>query len=99
MGSTSLAPARADPARLLALKRGHWAIENRLRRRKDVTFGEDTRRIHVGQGPTVMALRRDAAVSVLHRAGVHRVAAWLRTPSQCPEETVAIVIGPLPTGA
>ena len=49
------APAAADAARLLALRRGHWSIENRLHRRKDVTFGEDASLIHVGQGPTVMA--------------------------------------------
>lgn len=98
-GITSLSPAEADPVRLLALRRGHWAIENRLHRRKDVSFGEDASLIHVGQGPTVMALLRDAAVSLLHYAGVRRVAARLRTHSQQPERAVALVLGPLPTGA
>lgn len=98
-GITSLAPAVADPARLLALKRGHWAIENRLHRRKDVNLGEDASLIHAGQGPTVMALLRDAAVSVLHRAGVRRVATRLRTHGQHPERAVALVVGPLPPGA
>jgi predicted transposase YbfD/YdcC len=93
-GITSLAPEQADPARLLAVRRGHWAIENRLHRRKDVTFGEDASLIHVGQGPTVMALLRDAAVSLLHGAGVRRVAARLRTHSQHPEHAVALVLGP-----
>lgn len=96
-GITSLTPATADPARLLALKRGHWAIENRLHRRKDLTFGEDASLIHAGQGPTAMALLRDAAVSVLHRAGIHQVAARLRRHSQDPTEAVAL--GPLPTHA
>ena len=98
-GITSLAPAVADAPRLLALRRGHWSIENRLHRRKDVTFGEDASLIHVGQGPTVMALLRDAAVSVLHQAGVRRVAARLGTHSQKPEQAVALVVDPLPTGA
>jgi predicted transposase YbfD/YdcC len=98
-GITSLAPAAADAGRLLALRRGHWSIENRLHWRKDVTFGEDASLIHVGQGPTVMALLRDAAVSLLHRAGVKRVASRLRTHSQHPEQAVALVLGPLPTGA
>jgi predicted transposase YbfD/YdcC len=98
-GLTSLTPETADAARLLVLRRGHWSIENRLHRRKDVTFGEDASLIHVGHGPTVMALLRDAAVSLLHRAGVHRVAARLREHSQQPERAVALVIGPLPTGA
>jgi predicted transposase YbfD/YdcC len=98
-GITSLAPEAADPARLLALKRGHWTVENRVHRRKDVTFGEDASLIHAGQGPTVMALLRDAAVSLLHRAGVHRVAARLRRHSQHPAEAVALVVGPLPPDA
>lgn len=98
-GITSLAPAQADAERLLTLRRGHWAIENRLHRHKDVNFGEDASLIHVGQGPTVMALLRDAALSLLHHAGIRRIAASLRTHSQYPEQAVALVLGPLPTGA
>jgi predicted transposase YbfD/YdcC len=98
-GITSLAPPQADPARLLALRRGHWTIENRLHRRKDVTFGEDASLIHVGQGPTIMALLRDAAVSLLHCAGVRQVAARLRTHSQHPDRAVTLVVGPFPSGA
>jgi predicted transposase YbfD/YdcC len=97
-GVTSLAPTAADPARLLALRRGHWMIENRLHRCKDVNFGEDASLIHVGQGPTVMALLRDAAVSLLWRTGVRRIAARLRRHSQHPEQAVALVVGPLPPG-
>ena len=94
-GITSLDPATGPPARLLALKRGHWAIENRLHWRKDVTFGEDASLIHAGQGPTVMALLRDAAISLLHQQGIWRVAACLRRHSQHPEEAIALVVGPL----
>jgi len=98
-GITSLLPDQADPARLLALKRGHWAIENRLHRRKDVSFGEDASLVHAGAGPTVLALLRDAAVSLLHRAGVQRVAPRLRLHSQYPDRAIALVIGPLSTDA
>lgn len=98
-GITSLPPSVATPARLLELRRGHWAIENRLHRCKDVSFGEDASLIHVGQGPTVMALLRDAAVNLLARAGVHRVAARLRTHSQHPDRAVALVVRPCPSHA
>ena len=98
-GITSLAPTTADAARLLALRRGHWSIENRLHRCKDVNFGEDASLIHVGAGPTVLALLRDAAVGLLHRAGVTRIASCLPRHSQQPEHAVALVVGPLPTGA
>jgi predicted transposase YbfD/YdcC len=98
-GITSLAPVVADADRLLTLRRGHWSIENRLHRHKDVNFGEDASLIHVGQGPTVMALLRDAAVSLLHHAGIRHIASRLRTHSQHPERAVALVLGPLSTGA
>jgi predicted transposase YbfD/YdcC len=98
-GITSLPPARADPAHLLALRRGHWAIENRLHRQKDVAFGEDASLVHLDRGPTVMALLREAAINLLHRAGVRRIAARLRAHSRHPEQAVALVVGPLPTHA
>jgi predicted transposase YbfD/YdcC len=98
-GITSLTPEAADAARLLTLRRGHWAIENRLHRHKDVNFDEDASLTHVGQGATVMALLRDAALTLLHQAGVRHIASCLRLHSQRPERAVALVVGPLPTGA
>ncbi len=95
-GITSLPPQDADPARLLALKLGHWAIEHRLHRRKDVLFGEDASLIRAGHGP---ALLRDATVSLLHHAGIQRVAAQLRRHSQHPEEAMVLVVASLPSGA
>lgn len=92
-GITSLDSVRGTPERLLALKRGHWLIENRLHWRKDVTFGEDASLIHAGQGPIVMAVLRDAVVSLLHAHGITRVAAQLRTYSQHPEHAIAMVLG------
>lgn len=98
-GITSLAPETGSPARLLALKRGHWSIENRLHRVKDVTFGEDQSLVHQGQGPLIMALLRDAAISVLHRAGIQRITARLRYHSQYPHAAIALVVGSPPTHA
>ena len=98
-GITSLPPQQADAARLLRLRRGHWSIENRLHRHKDVNFGEDASLVHAGAGPTVLALLRDAALNLLHQTGATRVASCLRTHSQRPEQAVALVVGPLPTGA
>jgi predicted transposase YbfD/YdcC len=98
-GITSLPPSRATPAQLLALKRGHWSIENRLHRTKDVAFDEDASLIHAGHGPTVVALLRDAALNVLRRAGVSHIAARLREHSQYPERAVHLLIDPPPTHA
>ena len=91
-GISSLPPARADAATLLALRRGHWTIENRVHRHKDVNLGEDASLIHLDGGPTNLALLRDAALNLLHGAGVRQIAARLRRHAQHPEEAVALVI-------
>jgi predicted transposase YbfD/YdcC len=93
-GITSLPPTLGPPERLLALKRGHWAIENRLHRTKDITLGEDQSTLHTGQGPTVMAFLRDAALSLLHRAGIHQITARLREHAQDPDPAVTLVVTP-----
>ena len=91
-GITSLLPAVGSPERLLALKRGHWGIENRLHRVKDVTLDEDQSTLHTGQGPTVLAFLRDAALSLLRRAGIHQITARLRDHAQDPTPAVALVL-------
>jgi len=95
-GITSLAPEAGPPERLLALKRGHWGIENGLHRVKDVTLGEDQSTLHSGHGPTVMAFLRDAAVSLLRRAGIQQIAARLREHAQDPTPALALVLAPPP---
>jgi predicted transposase YbfD/YdcC len=98
-GITSLPPEAADAARLRALKRGHWQIENRLRRTKDVTLGEDASTIHAGAGPTVMCRLRDTALGLLHRAGCRAIASRLRALADTPATARALVLGPPPTHA
>ena len=93
-GLTSLPPDHADPARLLALRRGHWQIENALHYTKDVTLGEDRSLSHTGAGPTVMALLRDAALSLLRRAGHHAIARQLRAHTDQPLAALALVLHP-----
>jgi hypothetical protein len=92
-GITSLPPRVADAARLLALKRGHWQIENGLHHVKDVTLGEDRSLIHLGAGPTVLAMLRDLTVSLLRRAGHRTIASRLRYHSRHPEAAVALLMG------
>ena len=98
-GITSLSPERADPIRLLALRRGHWTIENRVHRHKDVAFGEDASLVHLGQGSTVLALLRKAALTALHQARCRHGAARLRLHAQHSEQAVALVVNPPPTHA
>jgi Transposase DDE domain len=77
-GLSSLPPARANPARLLALNRGQWTIENRLHWVRDVTFDEDRSRVRTGRGAQVMATLRNLAISLLRLAGAQYIAPSLR---------------------
>jgi predicted transposase YbfD/YdcC len=85
---TALTPAQASPAFLLDRNRDHWAIENGLHHRRDVTLGEDASRLRAGQSPRLFAAAANVVTSVLNRAGHRNHAAarrdlgWDRTSLQ-----------------
>lgn len=90
-GVTSLPPEVGDAARLAALKRGHWQIENGLHYVKDVTLGEDASQTYVGTAADVCAMVRNIAISLLRRDGHRDIAAQLRRYSSCPHEALALL--------
>jgi predicted transposase YbfD/YdcC len=92
-GVTSLPKEVADADRLLELKRTHWRIENCDHYVKDVTLGEDRSLVHLGNGPSVLAMLRDLTLSLLHRAGFHTIASRLRYHSVHPNEAIALFLG------
>lgn len=90
-GLTSLPAEVSDAARLAALKRGHWQVENGLHYVKDVTLGEDASQTHIGNGADVFAMVRNIAVSLIRRSGHRDIAAQLRRYSGCPLEALALL--------
>jgi predicted transposase YbfD/YdcC len=90
-GITSLPAEVSDAARLAALKRGHWQVENGLHYVKDVTLGEDASQTHVGNAADVLAMLRNIAISLLRRDGHRDIAAQLRRYSSCPHEALALL--------
>lgn len=88
---TSLAEERADPQRLLALNRGHWAIENRLHWVRDVTFDEDRSTVRTRQGPRLMASLRNLAISLLRLIGTANLAAKLRELAAKPHKILRLL--------
>lgn len=88
---TSLAPAQAGAAHLLALLRGQWGIENRLHWVRDVTYDEDRSQVRSGAAPQVCAACRNLAIALLRRAGVTNIAAALRTYAGRPHLAIALV--------
>jgi hypothetical protein len=88
---TSLPPDQADPARLLALWRGHWQIENGLHWVRDVTLGEDACQVRSDQAPANFAACRNACLGLLRRAGYANVAAALRHHAMFPRKALALL--------
>ena len=93
---TSLGPG-VGPAELLALWRGHWAIENRLHYVRDVSFGEDASQVRSGAAPQVMAALRNTTIALLRRAGHANIAAGLRAVGWQPGVALALLGISLPT--
>jgi predicted transposase YbfD/YdcC len=77
-GVTSLTPERADAARLLALVRGQWHIENQSHWVRDVTFDEDRSQVRCGNIPQVMAALRNTVIGLMRWAGYTNMAAACR---------------------
>lgn len=75
---TSLTPEKASPAALLALVRGHWAIENRSHWVRDVTFDEDRSQLRRGTAPRMMASLRNLAIAIIRRLGFRYIPTGLR---------------------
>jgi hypothetical protein len=88
---TSLPPEQADAARLLALWRGHWQIENSLHYVRDVTLGEDACQVRSGAAPAVFAACRNTTLNLLRRAGHANIAAALRRYAMYPREALALL--------
>src|SRR5512142_2249093 len=81
----------ADPATLAAWVRGHWEIENRLHRVRDVTYLEDKSRVRTGNAPRVMASLRSLAISPLRLDGHANIAAANRHHAREPQRTLRLL--------
>jgi hypothetical protein len=79
---TSLSVERADAARLLALAREYWSIENGTHYRLDVSAGEDRCRVRHPVAATVLGLLRRAV------QGEYR--AWARGVSRARDRTCPV---------
>jgi predicted transposase YbfD/YdcC len=90
-GITSLSPDRADARRLLELSRGHWAIENELHYKRDVTMGEDASRIRKDRAPQLMAALRNSLIHVLSEVAAPSLAAAVRTMGNCLSQALGIL--------
>jgi predicted transposase YbfD/YdcC len=72
-GITSLTAHEADAARLLAIVRAHWLIENRLHYRRDQTMREDWYHVRLGTAPQAMAAINNLVLGLLDKQSFRSV--------------------------
>jgi predicted transposase YbfD/YdcC len=73
-GITSLTRTKANPSRLLNIRRSHWGIETGLHYRRDVTFKEDAIRMTIGHAGKVMASINNLVLALIRQAKFHNAA-------------------------
>lgn len=73
-GVSSLSAETISAGTMLAYNRGHWTIENRLHHIRDTTYDEDRSQIRKKNGPRIMALLRNLAISILRLASATSIA-------------------------
>jgi predicted transposase YbfD/YdcC len=96
-GITSLSPTQASAARLLALVREHWAIENCLHWRRDVTLREDHCQVRKGAAPRVLAVLNSFLLALLDFGGVTNVPKQMRLFDAKPWIAVRLLFSSLVT--
>jgi predicted transposase YbfD/YdcC len=91
-GVTSLTRAEASPQQLLALKRGHWGIENGLHYRRDETLREDWYHLTRGHTAHVMTILNNLVLGLILRQGKRNVPQARRHYDAHPEEALHLVL-------
>jgi predicted transposase YbfD/YdcC len=94
-GFTSLTPQQAGPDRLLELIREHWAIENRLHWRRDVTLREDACQVRKGSAPRTLAVLNSFLLALFDWLAVRNVPSQMRTFSAQPLLALRLFTGSL----
>lgn len=96
-GLTNLSPALATASDLLRLQREHWAIENRLHHRRDVTLREDHCQVRKGAAPRILAVLNSFLLGLLDFCGVTNVPKQMRLFDARPHLVARLLLGSLLT--
>lgn len=75
---TSLSREQATVEQLEAFWRGHWTIENRVDRVRDVTFGEDRCQLRAGNAAHAMTILRNVVLTLFRFNGWDNIPSALR---------------------
>ncbi|MGH2508499.1 MAG: ISAs1 family transposase [Ktedonobacteraceae bacterium] len=94
-GLTNLTPAQASPEAIATFLRHHWAIENRLHWRRDVTLREDHSQVRTTGKPEALAALNNVVLALMDWLGVHNVPEQMRIFNAFPALALALLLGPL----
>jgi predicted transposase YbfD/YdcC len=94
-GFTNLPRKKAGAKRLLELNQKHWAIENRLHWRRDVTLGEDACQVRIPGAPQTLAALNGGVLALMDWLGVRNVASQMRHFCAQPHEALCLLLGKL----
>jgi predicted transposase YbfD/YdcC len=94
-GFTNLPRKKAGAKRLLDLDQKHWAIENRLHYRRDVTLGEDASQVRIKGAPQVLAALNGGVLALMDWLGVTNAASQMRHFCAQPHEALHLLLGQL----
>lgn len=91
VGIARLLKEGSPAEQILNLTQGHWSIENRLHRQRDVIFMEDKSTIRKKNAPQVMAALKNLVLSLYHSFGVRYFPAAFRKFLASPDELFTLL--------
>jgi predicted transposase YbfD/YdcC len=92
-GLTNLPRKKANAQRLSLLEQEHWAIENKLHYRRDVSLGEDACQVRVAGAPPVLAALNGGVLALMDWLHVRNVASQMRRFCAKPHEALQLLCG------
>ena len=94
-GFSNLTPAEASPEAIATFLRHHWAIENRLHWRRDVTLREDHSQVRTTGKPQVLAALNNIVLSLMDWLQVRNVPDQMRIFAAFPKLALDLLLGSL----
>lgn len=94
-GFSNLTPAEAGAQAIALFLRNHWAIENRLHGRRDVTLPEDHSQLRSAGKPQGLAALNNIVLALMDWLGVPNVPDQMRTFAAFPQLALDLLLGPL----
>ncbi len=94
-GFSNLTPTQASPEAIATFLRDHWAIENRLHWRRDVSLREDHSQVRTAGKPEVLAALNNVVLALMDWLGVRNVPDQMRVFGAFPKLALDLLLGPL----